>query len=374
MIFYILYSNFSFEQNMITMSEIRQVRKHNTTVDSFRVSAVLLVIYFHLYMFVDLPNQLFIYPLTRLAVPLFFFITGFYISYSTADKGAFQGTIVETRCVRLAKSIKNHFFLLEFAILPNVLMNYWITGHFFTIDFESLKSLIFFNNPGKIDFFLGPMWYLFAAIYALFIMFLLLKVFRERKLFEIAMTVLISALFLFGVYMNQFPDTGELYRNFLFFALPVIWLGYITGAYIEKIMNFFSSRKKLVLYYTVTILITFADIFYSEYKTVDGTSIYNNEAMMFFAPFLCFTIIIFSMRHPNLFGGKLEFIPRWGRKYSRYIYVLHGAVGFSLKQLNVYSFFDPQLYLFIIFIIFFVSLFLSFLYVETKNIILDRFK
>lgn len=175
-------------------------------------------------------------PLTRIAVPLFFMITGYYYSSTIQRK-------------KEKKQLKKIFHMFVGA---NLLFFAWsliksYTANDFTLitisNMFSMKSMLKFVLLNESPFS-GHLWYLGAILYVLLIVFVFERKWDRQKLYPIVPFLLLTDL-VFGKYsLLLFGQVIPyiLVRNFLFVGLPYFLIGDMLYRYNTRI-----NPKKAVL-------------------------------------------------------------------------------------------------------------------------------
>lgn len=172
--------------------------KRENNLDVLKTICAFLVICIH----VPFPGYLgaIITPLARIAVPIFFMITGYFYK-KTATK-----PFKQIKKIIILIILSNLLYFIFDVITKQNIM------HIFSL--KSFIKLIFFNESP----FAGHLWYLNALLYILIIMYLVDKI-KIRKNLYYAIPILLLIDLIFGKYSmlllgRQFPYI--IVRNFLF--------------------------------------------------------------------------------------------------------------------------------------------------------------
>lgn len=200
------------------LNESRASNKRQSSIDVLKAICAFLVVCIHC----PFPGEIgeYITSLSRIAVPVFFMISGFFYQ-NTADrhnerkqiKKVFGLVIISTVIFLLYQSFI-HFFHGD-------LLAYWQS----VFTFRNLVILIFTNdNP-----LAGHLWYLNAVLYVLVIVYMTDKYGLKKLLYIVSPLLLIGDL-VFGKYSilllgKSFPFI--LVRNFLFVGIPYFCIGRI---------------------------------------------------------------------------------------------------------------------------------------------------
>lgn len=182
-------------------------------LDVLKLICSFLVVYIHQ----PFPGEVggFVMPLTRVAVPIFFMITGFFYS-QTREKGKEKSQIVKI----LKLLIVSHVLYFAFHILLNI---------------QSLGDYLMRFTEGKLWFeFLclnespfQALWYLSALLYTLILVYLWEKKWDRKKLYPLIPILLAVNIILSKFSVALFGTAVSLVyvRNFLFAGLPFFLLG-----------------------------------------------------------------------------------------------------------------------------------------------------
>lgn len=239
--------------------------------------------------------------LTRIAVPIFFMITGYFYT----DVGGGQ-----------TRQIKK---ILKLSIEANIIYLLWDCFHvvvkqnldFFQSKF-TLKNLFKFlllnESPLK-----GHLWYLGAILYVLLIVYFADKLNCRRLLYYLTPVLLLGNL-VFGKYAiliwgREFPVI--LVRNFLFVGLPYFCIGiWIRMGFAEKIKK--KTLRGLMLVFCLTTLL--------ERFILVRTGMNARGEQYISTIFLAATVFLFVLKAREKHGEALATV---GRKYSTWLYILH---------------------------------------------------
>ncbi|MBK9926577.1 MAG: acyltransferase [Anaerolineales bacterium] len=182
----------------------------NLANDSLKLVLAVMVIGLHANLFFDtspVANQLFVNGISRIAVPTFFVINGYYLSGTIKDKVGFTSW---------AKRIA-----LGYAFWMAVYSPFYLPA------LGQTPTTIIYNLTRYSVFGYYHLWYLCGLLYAVALLFAL----RNKSDKTLANTALV--LFLVGVVIQYYIFyTGIklpyfVYRHFLFFAFPMVTAGYL---------------------------------------------------------------------------------------------------------------------------------------------------
>lgn len=259
-------------------------QNRNYSIDSLRMYCAVLVVLIHSqFLFKDI-----VFPLLRIAVPLFFMISGYFIYDNNAGK-------------RINRSIKSISFIfiwsnLLFLFFKEVLS---ITHHTIYVPSanELLEFIVFNENP-----FAWHLWYIGAYLYLLVIVRFVNKYNKWTWLFKSIPVLLIVHMAL------SYAGVDRLYyRNFLLMGLPFFSI----GAYIRKtnIQNVCTSRSYLCI-----LVLAIVSIAEKQFTSLNS-EIYVSTVFLSILIFKCFA---------NWKQTKPSIVSWGGKEYSLGIYIFHG--------------------------------------------------
>jgi len=283
--------------------------KRNNNIDALKFICSLMVIFIHSeYTGVKIYEN--IAALCRIAVPIFFIISGF-----------FYRRIIDNE--KDLKQIKKIIALIiSYSIvyygLNCLLQGYDIFEYFNTFDLKTLIKLLLFNvNPLN-----AALWYLNAYLYVLIIAYIVKKLGLldlTSKICPFILIITISicefpTIFFGKVYANY------IYRNFIFFGLPFFFIGYLIRQNKEKLMNLKSTNIWFISVLCIICLFE-SNIVNSLFSDV-GTDLYISTIFLSFYTFLYFLRL-------NDISNLLCYL---GRKHSTNIYLIHPFIRTILKM------------------------------------------
>ena len=325
------------------MENIENRRLNN--LDVLKAICAFLVICIHISYKDDLNNI--ITPLCRIAVPIFFMITG-YFYHKTSKKPL--------------KQIKKVLILILLSNLLYVVFEMILNGNIDKPKREDIiNSLIFNSSP-----FSFHLWYLNALLYVLIVVYFADKV-KLRKYLYFLIPILLVINIIYGEYSIVVldKDLDPIYmRNFLFIGLPYFLLGDLLYKKKDNLIEMF-TLKKLAILIPIFALTTIIEEHILNYTHMDSIGeIYISTT------FLAITVFLFAIQTKQVSSGNVLAII--GRKYSIYIYIVHVMfINLFNKFVNINS---NILNNTIQIIIFFASILIATIYIKLKNRILIGWK
>lgn len=172
----------------------------------------------------------------RIAVPMFFMITGYYLPVMSDEK--FRKYLIKVTCLTVFSTL---FYTLISYVQSQTGSH--VSTDWFAQTFSMKRILIWvlFNAPVA-GFHL---WYFYALLYVLVIIYITRKM---KKMYILYM--LIPFLFL-GDYLLSFFGRIVYYRNFLFLGLPYVLLGCLFRIYENRILDIFQKSRTLILWFVI---------------------------------------------------------------------------------------------------------------------------
>lgn len=261
----------------------------------------------------------YLFPLLRMAVPIFFMISGYFL-YS-ADRN--------TAIARCKKSLKKVTLLTLLAnavyCIPLFISILRKPGTIFPIyDFSSGIKFLLFGDT--IAFHL---WYFTAYIETLLMVIVIFRFKKEKMLFYLIPFCLILNLLLEQYSSSFFGD--NLSRNFFTIGIPCFGLGWL----IRKKEDLILRKNAGKLGIGVLILLVFS---YAEWVFLQSTpGVATRDIFIFTVP-LAISVLLFCLAHKE--WGKSSFIENAGKKYSANIYIYHYFVGRCILFMYAYLYID----------------------------------
>lgn len=297
-------------------------KQRNIYLDIFKYFLCYLVICIHL-----VGESYTHFPIYRLAVPMFFMISG-YFSYNpeVSEKKAIATIKRTAKYMLVGFLIYIVFDFVSCFIVGNGVGYFWTT--LFYEDF--ILEFVVLNRP--ITYTGAQLWFLIALFFVCIVHWLLVK-FNKTKWYYYIVPICFALYFFFSAYMYIFQDTDmpiRYVRNAWLFGLPVFGLGYITAK--------FNFNKKSYYKYIYLVL---AIIFF-------GLQIYEDQLLRFLsndAPLnieMYISGVISAFMFLQFFVGikksNCNFYYKWfGKNGPFYVYILHMAVAVALSAVFTFE-------------------------------------
>lgn len=252
--------------------------------------------------------------ISRMAVPLFFMITGYYLPTMTDEK------IKKYFCKVVVLTVISTAFYLLFTY-AGVLIGEYPSDKFTQIfSMQGLRNWVLINAVGGKGIHL---WYLYALLYVLIIIYI------TRKVEKISLLYKILPILFIGNYIFSYFSVG-LYRNFLFTGLPYVLLGYLFRENEAKLkIHSIKSRSLILGFVAVCMGLGIEMLIYN----FTGTELIRDHYLFTLPMAIC--VFALSIKHPHYGSGSLLSII--GKKYSAHIYIMHifvvSVINFGLRLL-----------------------------------------
>lgn len=296
------------------------VRGRNVFLDLFKFLLCYFVIAIHL------AGQTFEhFPLYRLAVPMFFIISG-YFNYSAYKESLNKKTVGFIK--RTAQYMLIGFLIYIIFDFVMCYVNGNGVGYYFTTLFyeDFLLEFLFLNRP--ITYTGAQLWFLIALFVVSLIHYALVR-FNLTKYYKIIIPVCYAIYFFFAGYMYLLQDTDmpiRYTRNALFFGLPNFALGYTLAKY-----NFHKRSWYKYIYLILGVACFFLQV--KEYELVKSENISLEMYISGVLSAVFLLLFFLGIKHANC-----PFYYKWiGKNASFYIYILHMAVAVALDKLFHFS-------------------------------------
>lgn len=273
----------------------------NSGLDFLRFICAFFVICIHVF-----PVDIFWSALIRVAVPVFFMITGYFYSL-TKSNGREKNQIVKIFKIFLGANIL--YFVIEMVMHINDIGAYLRSLCSFDVLFDfGLLNASPFN---------GNMWYLGALLYVLVLVYLLEKKWDRKALYPVVPLLILAELALgkysLLVFGAEFPV--EYSRNFLLVGLPCFLIG-------DMIFRYKIQFNKILL--IISCFLFYITTLFENYllKSFDLNATRENYMSTLF---LAITVFLLGLQC-NSNKAWFNKIAYWGRKYTLLIYILHSMV------------------------------------------------
>ena len=286
-------------------------KERSHSIDTLKFICAVLIIFNH----VLTPYWTLSLPFTRIAMPCFFMISGYFL-YT-------QSLNMQHRLLRITRRILKISF---WSTLLYISLRIITDGFSNILTWENIRHLILFNRT---DFFGLHLWYLFAYLYTLIVMMFVNRYNLWKACFCAIPILLVGELILDKYSLLIFGRLFKGYytRNFLFMGIPFFAIGCLIKKYWNKLHTI---RRKSAI--TTVILLTILLCVEILMLKINGLDI-SGDLYITTIPLtaaILLTTLVTRQAKPNLWS-------KLGAEYSLYIYVFHIAVRDILADINLNS-------------------------------------
>lgn len=261
-------------------------------------------------------------PLSRIAVPLFFMITGYYYSFTKERKHEKKQL---NKIIRLFAGANLLYFVWD-------LLKAFLVGNSVTTELNKmlsvkslLKFILFSDSP-----FGEHLWYLGAILYVLLIIMFFEKKWSRENLYPVVPLLLLADL-VFGKYSLLLFDRTVPYilvRNFLCVGLPYFLIG--DWIYTRNIKIKPDTAKLLIVVFICTTL--------AERFMLEAFSVNAERDHYLSTTFLAVFVFLLAVQHEEKYTSNgISLLCNIGAKLSTNIYILHPIVITVTAKIVVYG-------------------------------------
>lgn len=276
----------------------------NHTLDILKVVCSILIVFNHC-VFPGTTGEI-IKAFSRIAVPIFFLISGYYVFNNSKEK-------VLKKCKRIFKIL---VFACIFWFAYNVIrysVTDIVTLKYYLLNFVNIKvitNFILFNaNP-----FWGHLWFLNALCYCYLIYYFIIK--KNIKIDKYDSIISIFLIVFYLVFNYFFVDDNfnniDYIRNFLFVGLPF----FLIGRYLRRK----EIANKIRIKYVLPIILISSITLIIECLT------YSSE-LYISTIIISISLLLICMKKPNYSNKVLEYI---GANLVLYVYIIHPGVKYII--------------------------------------------
>lgn len=331
---------------------LEDLSERNYCFDLLKTLAAFFVVYLHTTRVDGSIILGFIKVISRIAVPLFFMISGYYY-IMLCKKNSFGIHMKKIFNMTIAFSFL--YFVWDCSLqvrggdLEFFLSNKFTVKHLFS--WLVLNGSCFGNH----------LWYMWAALYALLFLRMVDRL-DFRSIFYMSIPFLLLAN-----YGLSFQVNGLLYRNFLFTGIPYVGIGCLLYEYRNNIIKIFQTVTGMKLLAIILFLCFLQCVELFVYLKFNLRL--SRDHYLMTLPLSLF-VFGYAMAYPSL--GKDTFLSIIGKRYSAYIYGFHVIlIPFGAHMLRYLGFGVGYEY-YISILVFILSLFVSWMYLSGKRFLLKK--
>lgn len=294
----------------------------NTTLDMVRIVLACLVVYIHLNTHLYNRTELdgvalvlddIIRTLARMAVPIFFAISGYCLCR--------QNQVAERMSIK--RSLRHLALLIMGCFIIYITVGIVLNGPAKTatrFTSNQLFQFTLFNQTGGILGTAAP-WFL-LALTTCYITYYFYPYFckKQKYLLTIAALLYLWAISISPVYGGVILDKepAMLFRSYLGLGLPFFSLGYFCHRHQSRIHNVISNQT---VKFTALAFILY---FIEQVIYLSGGHRRSPMEISIIMPLVVLGVLMLAAQHPKLLA-KTKF-PAWSAKHSLYLYIGHAAV------------------------------------------------
>ncbi len=288
----------------------------NVFLDAFKFFLSFLVIAIHL-----AGETYSNFPLYRLAVPMFFIISGYFNHAFTKEQLEKKAIVFIKRTVQYM--LVGFLVYISFDFIMCYVNGQGVGYYFTTLFYEDfLLEFLFFNRP--ITYTGAQLWFLIALFVVSLVHYLLVH-FDKLDYYKLIIPICFAIYFFFAGYMYLLQDTDmpiRYTRNAWFFGLPNFALGFMLAK-----INF--HKKSWYKYIYLVLGVTF---FYLQMVEYDILKTENISLEMYVSSVLSAVFLL-----QFFLGIKNSDCPlyyKWiGKNGPFYVYIFHMGVSVVLSKL-----------------------------------------
>lgn len=251
--------------------------------------------------------------LARIAIPIFFMITGYFYSETQHRKNEFNQIKKMLMLCLLANTL---YFL--WGLLLNMFAGGQIAQYLSnTFSLKSIVKLLVLNESP----FAGHLWYLGAILYVLIIVFFLYRTFPKHAdivLMVVTPLLLVTDL-IFGKYsllllQREYPFIRV--RNFLCVGIPYFSIGFFLKEYDSVISKLRKNRLYLLVLTLLFVCTTVLEKYLLNYFNLSAPREHYLSTTFL-------SIVVFVIFTSPYWDNRMPFLSSIGMKYSTNIYIIH---------------------------------------------------
>lgn len=283
------------------MKDINEnLSRRQSSLDVIKCIAALCVVFIHI-------GPVYLHPIVRSAVPMFYVISGYYYSGLIA-KDKYWQHLRKILIMAICASCLYGIYWVAHELRHGTFED-WV-NHTFTL--KNVIQLTVFNE----DQFRPHLWYFWAILYDL-LAFRIIDHFGVTKYLKYIVPFLIISFYTLSFLKFHVPY----YRNWLFFGLPCMMIGRWLRESDSKIFRLLDQKKEICLYVIILSLL---------FVFVESLSFreFNPEMYVFTIPFVVGFFYV-ALQYPNIGNGSI--FATIGQKHSANIFIIHELVVLNFK-------------------------------------------
>lgn len=309
-------------------------RQHN--IDFLRLICALLVVCIHC---TNYSFREYILPITRIAVPIFFIISGYFL-YSDNNE------YTKSKIRKSIKKISKIYIISLIVFFIYALIDGYINNNFNALKIGPWKLFVFITNCSSLFFpYDFHLWFLIALIQGLILFYPLSKWISNHMKIVVIISFILIILnpILKNIDINIYNKITYIpFYNVIFMSFPYLFIGYYIKSELCNINNKFLYI--LLCLFTITSIIE---------------SVYIKSIENYFSTLFLSITVFYIFKGIKTDGKVIDFLGKLGEKHSLFIYISHVIVIKLLSLMDCNT--NPL-------IVFIISLLLSCVFSYIKKI------
>lgn len=292
-------------------SELRTKYDAKYDIAKFILSLLVLAIHANLY-------PMILYPWLRIAVPLFFTISSYFLFSKLRDSSEDKHKSILKKFVIRNLQLYLCWFIILLPITIYIRQSLWFSNGFFDNVLAILKSILFGST------FVAS-WFLTATVIGVLIIYLLSKALKSNYILLLISIIAFCFVTFASSYQNIIANTFlsvaiekhiDLFGGLVCsFPAAIFWV-FIGKMFAEQKIKFKSIPLLLIL----TVCSGVA-LFFEWRFVLSFNGAYNNDSYFMLAP-LCILLFICIEKIPSIYWSQSVYLKR----ASTVIYVMHGSL------------------------------------------------
>lgn len=265
--------------------------ERNHSIDSLKLLCALIVVFIHC----KYPYKAEVLPITDVAVPLFFCISGYFVFGAKRNLG------------RINRIMQIFAWSAALYLVKTEVLSLLTTHSLWIPSWHAVTNLLLFNDVA----FSIHLWYLPAYIYVLVIAFFIDKYDFWKTSFHAIIPLLLTGVLIKYSLADICPEEIQYYRNAYFTGLPY----FLVGAMIKITPPSHLNRhwQRVVLAIAIVALFVVRYLFTTHSLIIMAT----REIDLLLLTAAIFLLTTLCVQH------KDNLLSQLGRRYSLYIYIFH---------------------------------------------------
>lgn len=195
--------------------------------------------------------------LSRIGVPCFLMITGFFLEDMFRSEGRIERYLKKILVITAVAFSVNMAWDILIALRDGNL-NQFLTELF---SFTTVRNLLFWGYSYRV----GHLWYMYALFFDIFLLkvaFGLLKMVNvRRRQVETMMAVYVICMWALFMYLERSGVAYYICRSYLIFSMPFILVGYFIKRYLKDV-----ALKRYCASFTILLLVVLVYVEQSRYQ------------------------------------------------------------------------------------------------------------